>query len=110
MAYGKVEYARLKKQAAATTAKAVFNCAQQKLAATTATPNSTEPAGRLPTGRQAGATNGNGSGLEGDMKRTRRDFLQGAVVIGAGALAHSDLAEANAREDAEKRRGLSGAS
>jgi manganese oxidase len=44
------------------------------------------------------------------MRHTRRDFLQGAVAIGAGALAQGDLAEARARVDAEKRRGSSGAS
>jgi manganese oxidase len=38
------------------------------------------------------------------MKRTRRDFLQGAVVIGAGALAHGDLAEARVRALAEHAR------
>jgi manganese oxidase len=42
------------------------------------------------------------------MRHTRRDFLQGAAAIGAGALASGDLAEA--RVDAEKRRGASGAS
>ena len=49
------------------------------------------------------------------MKRTRRDFLQGAAVIGAGALAPGvmtggGLAEARTRVGAEERRGSSGAS
>jgi hypothetical protein len=44
------------------------------------------------------------------MRHTRRDFLQGAAAIGAGALAGGDLAEARARADAEKRRGSSGGS
>jgi len=41
------------------------------------------------------------------MRHTRRDFLQGAVAIGAGALAHGELAEAEARArvDVEKHRG-----
>jgi manganese oxidase len=33
-----------------------------------------------------GSTKGNCSGIGGDMKRTRRDFLQGAIVVGAGAM------------------------
>ena len=49
------------------------------------------------------------------MKRTRRDFLQGAVVIGAGALAPGamtagGLANAGARVDADRPRGSSGTS
>jgi hypothetical protein len=49
------------------------------------------------------------------MRHTRRNFLQGAAVIGAGALAPAvmtdgGLAEARARVDAEKRRVSSGAS
>ena len=43
------------------------------------------------------------------MKHTRRNFLQGAVGIGAGALASGDLAAARARADADRRRGLSSA-
>src|SRR5271154_5615064 len=39
------------------------------------------------------------------MKHTRRNFLQGAVGIGAGALASGDLAAARARADADRRRG-----
>jgi manganese oxidase len=39
------------------------------------------------------------------MKHTRRKFLQGAMAIGAGAVAHADLAQARERLDAEKRRG-----
>jgi len=41
------------------------------------------------------------------MRHTRRDFLQGAVAIGAGALARGELAEAEARArvDVEKHRG-----
>ncbi len=44
------------------------------------------------------------------MRHTRRNFLQGAAVIGAGAFAHGDLAEGRVRVDAENRRGSSGAS
>jgi manganese oxidase len=40
----------------------------------------------------------NGSGNGGNMKRTRRDFLQGAAVIGAGALAPRALAAGNSAE------------
>jgi manganese oxidase len=43
------------------------------------------------------------------MRHTRRDFLQGAVAIGARALARGDLAEGRARVDAEERRGSSSA-
>ena len=43
------------------------------------------------------------------MRHTRRNFLQGAVAIGAGALASGESAEARVRVDAEKRRGSSGA-
>jgi manganese oxidase len=38
------------------------------------------------------------------MKRTRRNFLQGAMVIGAGALAPGDLAQARGRVVREERR------
>jgi manganese oxidase len=40
------------------------------------------------------------------MKHTRRDFLQSAIVVGAGATAHGDLAEARGRVAAAERRAL----
>ena len=42
------------------------------------------------------------------MRHTRRDFLQGAMAMGAGALAAGDLAEAQARPLGEEHHPLAG--
>jgi len=43
------------------------------------------------------------------MRHTRRDFLQGAMAIGAGAMVRGESAEPRARVDADKGRGTAGA-